>query len=291
MPLLRPRRSALYMPGSNARAIEKARSLAADVLILDLEDAVAPEAKAVARRQVCDAVSNRTFGSREVVVRINALSTPWGRDDLEAVAVAKPDAVLLPKVDRAGDVIHVQAALDASACPATVGLWAMMETPRAVLDALAIAEAALGPAPRLGAFVVGTNDLLKDTRMRAAPRRTPLVPWLATLVAAARACGLAILDGVYNLLDDGDGLSIECAQARELGMDGKTLIHPRQIEPCNAAFAPSAAELAWARKVVAAFDDNPANAARNVVQVDGQMVERLHLAAARHDLATAEIER
>jgi citrate lyase subunit beta / citryl-CoA lyase len=290
MLLLRPRRSALYMPGSNARAIEKARSLAADVLILDLEDAVAPEAKAVARRQVCDAVSNRTFGSREVVVRINALSTPWGRDDLEAVAVAKPDAVLLPKVDRAGDVIHVQAALDALACPAAVGLWAMMETPRAALDALAIAEAALGPAPRLGAFVVGTNDLLKDTRMRAAPGRTPLVPWLTTLVAAARACGLAILDGVYNVLDDGDGLSIECAQARELGMDGKTLIHPRQIEPCNAAFAPSVTELAWARKVVSAFGD-PANAARNVVQVDGQMVERLHLAAARRDLAAAEIER
>lgn len=288
MSLIRQRRSALYMPGSNTRAIEKARSLAADALILDLEDAVASDAKVVARRQVCDAVSSRSFGAREVVVRINALSTPWGHDDLAAVAAAKPDAVLLPKVNRVGDVVQVQMALDDSGCPAAVGLWAMMETPRAVLDALAIAEAALGPAPRLGAFVVGTNDLIKDAHMRAAPGRTLLVPWLTTLVAAARACGLAILDGVCNVFD-GDELSIECTQARDLGMDGKTLIHPRQIEPCNAAFAPSAAELAWARMVVAAFDD-PANATRNVVQVDGQMVERLHLAAARRDLATMEIE-
>lgn len=280
----RLRRSALYMPGSNERALQKARDLPADALIFDLEDAVASGAKETARRQVQAAVSARDFGHRELVIRVNGNDTSWWADDIAAAAQAAPDAVLVPKVQRAADVIAAQQALDAAKAPARVRLWAMMETPRAVLDALSVAETVHGGAPRLEAFVIGTNDLAKDTRLRPGRDRALLLPWLLTLLAAGRAAGLAVLDGVFNGLDDGEGFVAECRQARDLGMDGKTLIHPKQIGPCHEAFRPSPQELEWAHRIVAAFDD-PANAGLGAIRVEGQMVEQLHLAGARRDIA------
>jgi len=286
---VRPRRSVLYMPGSNARAIEKARTLAADALILDLEDAVAPDAKPIARRQVCDTVGAGGFGRREIFIRVNAPDTPWGGEDLAAAAAATPDAILLPKVSRPEDLAAIGARLDALGAAAKIRIWAMMETPLAMLNAREIAAAAHDPATRLAGFVMGTNDLAKETRARILPGRAPMLPWLMNCVAAARAYGLAILDGVYNELDDPEGFAAECRQARDLGFDGKTLIHPRQIAPCNAAFSPTPEELAWARKVIAAFD-LAENADKGVVQIDGRMVERLHAEMARQVVATAEAD-
>nr|WP_281351908.1 CoA ester lyase [Microvirga makkahensis] len=280
------RRSALYMPGSNARALEKAREIPADALIFDLEDAVAPDAKAQARSQVCEAVKTRNYSGREIVIRINALSTPWGADDLAAACAACPDAILIPKVEAPDDIVAVARRMDEQAAPETTRIWAMMETPRAMLNTLAIADTARGEGGRLALFVMGTNDLAKDTRVRLSKDRSAMLPWLMNCIAAARANGLAILDGVYNNLEDIEGFSRECEQGRDLGMDGKTLIHPKQVEPCNRIFSPSEAEVAWAESVKAAFDD-PAQASAGVVKVNGQMVERLHLDIARRILTVS----
>jgi citrate lyase subunit beta/citryl-CoA lyase len=283
---IRPRRSMLYMPGSNARAIEKARELPADGVILDLEDAVAPDAKAQARELVVQALQKGGFGGREVLVRINGLDTAWWRDDLE-VAAAGPDALLLPKVSTPEQLRELARHFVGVGAEARIRVWAMMETPLAMLNARDIAAAALDPATRLAGFVMGTNDLAKETRARIVPGRAPMLPWLTACVAAARAYGLAILDGVYNELGDLEGFAAECGQARDLGFDGKTLIHPQQIAPCNAAFSPAPEEVAWARKIIAAFD-LPENAGKGVIQIEGRMVERLHAEMARQVVAIAE---
>jgi citrate lyase subunit beta/citryl-CoA lyase len=284
---IRPRRSVLYMPGSNARAIEKARTLPADAVILDLEDSVAPDGKASARSQVMEAVIAGGFGTREVIVRINGLDTEWWLDDLNAVAKAKPDAVLVPKVSRPGHLEDVAERLVDISADHKIKVWAMMETPLAMLNARDIAAAAKDVETRLSAFVMGTNDLAKDTRARITPGRAPMLPWLMGCVAAARAFGIDILDGVYNDLGNAEGFAQECAQARDMGFDGKTLIHPNQIEPCNVAFSPSADDVALARKIIAAFD-LPENKDKGVVQLDGRMVERLHADMARRTVAIAE---
>jgi citrate lyase subunit beta/citryl-CoA lyase len=283
---IRPRRSALYMPGSNARAIEKARTLPADAVILDLEDSVAPEAKAAARQQVMDAVT-AGFGPREVIVRINGLDTQWWLDDLNAVARAKPDAVLVPKVSRPNHLEDVAERLVDISADQKIRVWAMMETPLAMLNARDIAAAASDVETRLAAFVMGTNDLAKETRAKITPGRAAMLPWLMNCVAAARAFGLDIIDGVYNDLGDADGFARECSEAREMGFDGKTLIHPNQIAPCNAAFSPGAEEVAQAQKIIAAFD-LPENRDKGVVQLDGRMVERLHADMARRTVAIAQ---
>jgi citrate lyase subunit beta / citryl-CoA lyase len=283
---IRPRRSVLYMPGSNARAMEKARELPADAVIFDLEDAVAPDAKAKARELIVDALKKGGFGRREVLVRINGLDTAWWRDDL-AVAAAGPDAVLVPKVSTPEQLHEVAKHLTGVRVDAGVRVWAMMETPLAMLNACDIAAAARDKDTRLAGFVMGTNDLAKDTRARIVPGRAPMLPWLMNCIAAARAYGLDILDGVYNELGNAEGFAAECRQAHELGFDGKTLIHPQQIAPCNAAFSPGEEEVAWARKIIAAFDQ-PENANNGVIQIDGRMVERLHAEMARRTVAIAD---
>src|SRR5499426_1553859 len=284
---IRPRRSVLYMPGSNARAIEKARTLPADAVILDLEDSVAPEGKIAARTQVSDAVAAGGFGAREVVVRINALDTQWWLDDLNAVAKAKPDAVLVPKVSNPGHLEDVAERLVDISADQKIRIWAMMETPLAMLNARDIATSASDVETRLAAFVMGTNDLAKDTRAKIMPGRAAMLPWLMSCVAAARAFGLDILDGVYNDLGNAEGFARECGEARDMGFDGKTLIHPNQIDACNAAFSPSADDVAQAQKTIAAFD-LPENKNKGVVAIDGRMVERLHAEMARRTVAIAQ---
>src|SRR5262245_30454869 len=284
--IIRPRRSVLYMPGSNARAIEKARTLPADAVILDLEDSVALDAKVSARQQVMDAVS-AGFGAREVIVRINGLDTQWWLDDLNAVAKAKPDAVLVPKVSSPNHLEDVAERLVDISADQKIRVWAMMETPLAMLNARDIATAASDVETRLAAFVMGTNDLAKDTRAKIMPGRAAMLPWLMNCVAAARAFGLDILDGVYNDLSNAEGFARECSEARDMGFDGKTLIHPNQIGPCNAAFSPTTEEIAQANKVIAAFD-LPENRDKGVVQLDGRMVERLHADMARRTVAIAQ---
>jgi citrate lyase subunit beta/citryl-CoA lyase len=266
--------------------MEKARELPADAVIFDLEDAVAPDAKAAARALIIEALKKGGFGRREVLVRINGLDTAWWRDDL-AVAAAGPDAVLVPKVSTPDQLHEVAKHLVGVRADAHVRLWAMMETPLAMLNAREIAAAALDQETRLAGFVMGTNDLAKDTRARILPGRAPMLPWLMNCVAAARAYGIDILDGVYNELGNADGFAAECAQARDLGFDGKTLIHPQQIAPCNAAFSPNEDEVAWARKIIAAFDQ-PEAASKGVLQIDGRMVERLHADMARRTVAIAD---
>jgi citrate lyase subunit beta / citryl-CoA lyase len=284
---IRPRRSVLYMPGSNARAIEKARTLPADAVILDLEDSVAPDAKAAARKQVADAVKVGGFGAREVIVRINGLDTAWHVDDLTAAAHAAPDAILVPKISKAEELESIgQRLLDMHADHRT-RIWAMIETPIALFNILALAAEAKDSESRLVAFVMGTNDLAKETRARIVPGRTPMIPWLMTCVAAAHSYGVDILDGVYNDLGNAEGFAQECAQARDMGFDGKTLIHPNQIEPCNAAFSPGADEVEQAKKIIAAFD-LPENQGKGVIQLEGRMVERLHADMARRTVAIAE---
>jgi citrate lyase subunit beta/citryl-CoA lyase len=284
---VRPRRSVLYMPGSNARALEKARELPADGLILDLEDAVAPEAKVQARRAIVQALQKGGFGDRDVMVRINGLDTRWWVDDLDAIAAAKPNAVLVPKISDPGQLQDLAARIVDMGTDPHVRVWAMMETPLAMLNVGEIAAAALDSETRLSGFVMGTNDLAKDTRARIVPGRQPMLPWLMNCVAAARAYGLDILDGVYNDLDDEKGFTEECRQAVDLGFDGKTLIHPKQIAPCNEAFSPSPEEVATARKMIAAFD-LPENENKGVIQIDGRMVERLHAEMARRTVAIAD---
>ena len=281
-PTARPRRSVLYMPASNAKALAKARELPCDAVILDLEDAVAPEAKAAARDAACAAVAEGGWGAREVVIRVNALDTEWGADDLAAAARAGPDAVLVPKIDGPHDVRRYDAGL--AAAPEATALWAMVETARCLFALEATAAAAADT--RLAGFVLGTNDLAKEMGWRLGGARGPFLWALSAATAAARAHGLLILDGVYNGLDDEAGLAAECAQGVEWGFDGKTLIHPRQVEPCNRAFSPSDAEVAQARAVIAAFD-LPENAGKGAVRVEGRMAERLHLAQARKTVANA----
>jgi citrate lyase subunit beta/citryl-CoA lyase len=285
----RPRRSVLYMPGSNARALDKAKSIPADALILDLEDSVAPDAKEAARAQVAAAVAAGGYGRREIVIRINSLDSPWGRADLEAAAAAGPDAVLVPKVASADTIREVSSLLDRAGAPAGMGVWAMMETPMAVIEAGAIAAARRDPAGRrFAAMVLGTNDLAKETRARMLPGRQPMLAWLSLILAAARAHGLDVIDGVFNDLDDEAGFEAECRQGLDLGMDGKTLIHPKQVAIANAVFSPSEAELAQARRILAAFAE-PANAGRGVITLDGRMVERLHAEMAERTVAIARM--
>lgn len=278
----RPRRSALYMPGSNARALEKARSLPVDVVILDLEDSVAPDAKTQARDTVLRAVAEGGFGPREVVVRINALDTPWGADDLAALSQTRADAVLVPKVSSRA---AVAATRDGLGDNSSMAIWAMMETPKAILAAAEIAGAR-AEVPQFAVMVMGTNDLAKDTRARLLPGRAAFQPWLATCIAAARSASLDIIDGVFNDLDDAAGFEAECQQGRDMGFDGKTLIHPRQIAPCNQVFSPSPDELAWAERIAHLFEQ-PENQGLGVVRVDGRMVERLHAEMAQRMLVMA----
>ncbi|CAN5778389.1 CoA ester lyase [soil metagenome] len=279
---VRPRRSVLYMPGANTRALEKARSLPADALIFDLEDAVAPEAKETARGNVVLAAESKAYGKREIVIRCNGLNTAWGEADIAAIATSGADAILVPKVESAAEVTHVVSLLDTAGAPTTMTVWAMMETPKGILRAEEIA----GAHPRLALFVMGTNDLVKDMRARHTPMRLPMVTALGIGMLAARAHGLTILDGVYNDIQDAEGFRAVCRQGLEMGFDGKTLIHPSQVEPCNEVFAPSAAELDMAGKIVAAFKVAQA-AGKAVVTVDGRMIENLHVAQAERALALA----
>lgn len=284
---IRPRRSVLYMPGSNARALEKAKTLPADGVILDLEDSVAPDAKEAARKQVAEVVKAGGFGAREVIIRTNAVDTPWHAEDLAAAAQAGPDAILIPKVQSAETLEMIGRRLLDMHTPIKTRVWAMIETPLAIFNILSIAAEAKDSEARLSCFVLGTNDLAKDTRARLVPGRAPMLPWLTTVIAAARIYGVEVLDGVYNDLGNTDGFAVECQQGVELGMDGKTLIHPNQIEPCNKAFSPTDAEVEWARKMIAAFD-LPENKSKGVVSIDGRMVERLHAEMARRTVAIAE---
>jgi citrate lyase subunit beta / citryl-CoA lyase len=284
---VRPRRSVLYMPGSNARALEKAKTLAADGVILDLEDSVAPEAKEAARDQVAAAVKAGGFGRSEVFVRINGIDTPWHADDLAAAAAAAPDVILVPKVSSPDTLELIGRRLLDRGTDHKTRVWAMIETPLALFNILAIAAEARDSESRLGGLIMGTNDLAKDTRARLVPGRAPMLSWLSTCVAAARIYGIDILDGVYNDLADAEGFAAECAQGVELGFDGKTLIHPNQIGPCNKAFSPAPEEVAQARKVIAAFD-LPENKDKGVVSIDGRMVERLHAEMARRTVMIAE---
>lgn len=287
MSTIRPRRSALYMPGSNARALEKAREIPADVLILDLEDAVAPDAKATAREQVCAVVKAGGYGRRELVIRVNGVDTPWFADDLAAAAEAKPQAILIPKVSDPETLHEVGHQLNGLWADPAITVWAMIETPLAILDVERIARAARDPVTRLACFVMGTNDLAKETRARFVPGRAPMLPWLTSALLAARAHGIDILDGVYNDIKDEAGFLAECEQGRDLGFDGRTLIHPSQVAVANAVFAPDETELTKARAVIAAFD-LPENAGKGAIQLDGRMVELLHAEMARRTVALAD---
>ncbi|MBQ0819102.1 CoA ester lyase [Microvirga sp. HBU67558] len=284
---IRPRRSALYMPGSNLRALEKAKTLAADGVIFDLEDAVAPDLKTQAREQVCAAVQAGGYGRRELVIRINALDTPWGEADLAAAVAAAPDAILVPKVSTAETLAAVGLRLRKLGAAERTRVWAMIETPLAILRAESIASAARDVDTRLDCIVMGTNDLAKDTRARLLPGRAAMLPWLMTALAAARAHGIDILDGVYNSLSDPEGFRTECEQGRDGGFDGKTLIHPDQIATANDIFAPSRDEVETAKTIVEAFDE-PENAGKGAISLNGRMVERLHAEMAKRTLALAD---
>jgi citrate lyase subunit beta/citryl-CoA lyase len=278
----RPRRSVLFMPGANLRAMEKARGLKADGLIFDLEDSVAPEAKAAARAQIAAAIRQGGYGKRELVLRVNGAGTPWQDDDLRFAATLPIEAVLLPKVDGVENVRAAEAVLASAGAPSNLSLWCMMETPRAFLRAEAIAAA----SPRLAALVMGTEDLGKELRARARPDRLSVMAALQICVLAARAAGLAVLDSVYRDFNDESGFAAQCEEGRDLGFDGKTLIHPKQIDIANAVFAPSDVELDAARALIAAFDAARA-AGKGVATLDGRMIEKLHVDEARRLLALA----
>ncbi len=281
----RPRRSVLYMPGSNARALEKARSIPADALILDLEDAVAPDAKAEARTQVCDAVKQGGYGKREIIIRVNGLTTEWGTADIEAAVAAGPDAILVPKISSAEDVAAASQLLDKAGAGKDLQLWAMMETPLAMLQAQAIAAAA--PETRMTTWVMGTNDIAKELRCAHTPDRLPMMTSLGICMLAARAFGITLLDGVYNDIKDEAGFAAVCEQGRDLGLDGKTLIHPSQVGPCNTIFSPDAEEVAFSRQVIEAFK-HPENAGKGVIKVEGKMVELLHAEIAERVVSIAD---
>ena len=279
----RPRRSVLYMPGSNPRALEKAKTLAADGLILDLEDAVAVAAKPDARALVCDAVKDGGYGAREVIIRINSLDSPWGRDDLKAACDAAPDAILLPKVESAAMVQDVARLMKEHGAPDKTRIWCMMETPRAMLTAAEIAAS----SDRLACFVMGTSDLVKDLHAHHTEMRLPVVTSLGLCLLAARAENIDILDGVYLDLNDDDGFRASCRQGLEFGFDGKTLIHPKQLDGANEVFAPSPSDLEFAGRIIAAFAEARAGG-QGVVLVDGKLIENLHVDNARRLVALSE---
>jgi len=281
----RARRSVLYMPGANERALEKAKALDADSLILDLEDSVAPDAKPDARARVAAAVKGGGYGKRELAIRINGLDTPWGVEDLKMAADVNPDAILVPKVARPGDIVNVSRIHAGMGGAAETRMWAMMETPMAIFNVREIAS--VHQVARLSCLVLGTNDLLKESRALATGGRFAILPWLSVTLLAARAYGLDVLDGVYNDFRDEAGFRAECEQGRALGMDGKTLIHPGQITVCNELFSPAPEEVEWSRKIIAAFKLQE-NAAKGVITVEGRMVERLHLAMAQRVADIAE---
>jgi citrate lyase subunit beta / citryl-CoA lyase len=282
--MIRPRRSLLFMPGSNARALEKARNLPADGIILDLEDSVAPEAKAIARDQIAQAIAAKGFGRREVLIRVNALDSPWWIDDVNMAGKAQPDGILFPKISSVDDLKTIADRLSDISADTSIKVWAMIETARAVLHAEELAAASR--ETRLAGFVFGPNDISRETRIRMQPGRAAMIPMITHCILATRAYGLEILDGPYSDFSNVDGFALECAQARDLGFDGKTLIHPGQIEACNAIFTPPAEEVAHARKIIAAFE-RPENASRGAIQLDGQMVERLHADMAKRTIAIA----
>ena len=278
----RPRRSCLYVPGANARALQKAKSLPADAFVLDLEDAVAPDAKVDAREAIQNALGDRSFGAREVVIRVNGLETEWGRDDLEMAVSAGVDGVLVPKITRGKDVRAIDRFLNNAGASPSLGLWVMIETPLAVLNIKKIAKASA--KTRLTGFVMGTNDLAKELSAVPTPDRLAFLFSLSAALAAARAYRLVAIDGVYNDIRNDAGLSVECEQGRVLGFDGKTLIHPSQIETANRVFSPSEAELSHARNIVEAFA-LPENRGKGVISLNGQMVELLHLQQAERLIA------
>jgi len=281
--LLRPRRSVLYMPGANERALEKAKTIPADALILDLEDAVAPDAKPAARERVCAAASSGGYGRREVAIRVNGLDTEWGADDIRAAAQAGPDAVLVPKIGSVADIAEVERQLEQGGAPDHTRIWAMLETPSGIFAAKDITTS----SERLTVFVMGTNDIAKELHAEQVPGRQPLLHALSACLLAARYAGKVIIDGVYNDIQDAEGFEAECVQGRQLGFDGKTLIHPSQVDPCNRVFAPSEAEVEQAGRIIAAFDEATA-AGKGVVTVDGRMIENLHVDNARRTLALQE---
>ena len=278
-----PRRSVLYMPGANERALEKAKGLAADALILDLEDAVAPDAKAEARERVCAAALSGEYGSKEVAIRVNGLGTQWHGEDIAAAAKAGPAAVVVPKVDSVEDVHAIERALEAGGAPDHTKIWAMVETPVAMLHVEAIAAA----SERLTVLVMGTNDLAKELHAEHVAGRLPLLTGLSLCLLGARAAGKVILDGVYNDIKDADGFQAECLQGRQMGFDGKTLIHPSQIDPANAIWAPSPEAVEDARTLIATFED-AISAGKGVVTHNGRMIENLHVENARRILAVAD---
>jgi citrate lyase subunit beta / citryl-CoA lyase len=285
--MIRPRRSPLFMPGSNARALEKARNLPADVIILDLEDSVAPDAKGLARDQIAQAIAAQGFGKREVWVRTNSLDSAWWADDSAMAGKAKPDGILVPKVSSVEDLKAIGDRLAAVHADPSIKVWAMIETARAVLDADKLAAASRDPKTRLAGFVFGPNDIARETRILMRPGRAAMIPMMTHCILATRAYGLEIFDGPYSDFSNVDGFGQECAQGRDLGFDGKTLIHPGQVEACNAIFTPPEEEIAQARKIIAAFE-LPENAARGAIRLDGQMVERLHAEMARRTIAIAD---
>ncbi len=281
--LNRPRRSVLYMPGSKERALEKAKTLPADALILDLEDAVTPDEKVNARQLIAEAIKNGGYGARELVIRINGLDTPWGQDDLAAACAAAPDAILIPKVESAAMVQDIERTMEGHGAKPETLIWAMMETPLGMLNAAEIAAS----TPRLGCFILGTNDLVKDLNAEHTPAREPVITALGLSMLAAKAHGLAIIDGVYNAFKDEEGLRASCLQGRAMGFDGKTLIHPAQIEPCNVIFSPDEAALDLARRQVEAFRE-ATDKGEGVAVVDGKIVENLHVETANRLLAKAD---
>jgi citrate lyase subunit beta / citryl-CoA lyase len=285
--MIRPRRSLLFMPGSNARALEKARVLAADGIILDLEDSVAPDAKALARDQIAKAIAASGFGKREVLIRVNSLDSPWWVDDVSMAGKARPDGILVPKISSVADLNAIADRLSDINADFSIRVWAMIETARAVLDADKLAAASKDSETRLAGFVFGPNDISRETRIRMQPGRAAMIPMITHCILATRAHGLEILDGPYSDFSNVDGFAAECAQGRDLGFDGKTLIHPGQIEACNAIFTPPAEEVAEARKIIAAFE-RPENASRGAIQLDGRMVERLHADMAKRTIAIAD---
>jgi citrate lyase beta subunit len=279
---VRPRRSVLYMPGSNARALEKAKTIAADALILDLEDAVSPDAKAIARQQVSDAITGNGYGKREMVVRINGMDTEWGADDMAAICKAGPDGILVPKINDAGQVQNLVAAMEKAGAPDKTALWCMMETPIGILNAKEIGAA----SDRVAVWIMGTNDIAKDTGAHHTRDRLPMITSLGLCMLAARAFDIQILDGVYNDIKDDEGFRHTCQQGLELGFDGKTLIHPSQVDPCNEIFSPNEAQLEMAGRIVEAFKV-AVSEGKGVVTVDGRLIENLHVEQAQKQLALA----
>jgi citrate lyase subunit beta/citryl-CoA lyase len=285
--MIRPRRSLLFMPGSNARALEKARNLPADGLILDLEDSVAPEAKAKAREQIAQAVNAKGFGKREILIRTNGLDTSWWADDVAMAGAVEPDGILVPKVSSIEDLYTIGSRLKEIGAGANVKVWAMIETARAVLDADKLAASVRDPKTRLAGFVFGPNDISRETRIKMLPGRAAMIPMITHCILATRAHGLEMLDGPYGDIGNLDGFAAECAQGRDLGFDGKTLIHPSHIDACNAVFTPPAEDVAEARKIIAAFERSE-NVSRGAIQLDGRMVERLHAEMAKRTIAIAD---